>query len=1069
MPDTVTISSGSKTLSKGTSDSYIVKGSGLLIVSSGGSFLGSRPEINAYGSMWISSGGKANPLVGSGGLLDVYSNGYVYDVRVSSGGKVGVYRSATCSGMTVSPGGSVIVRGGNLLSANISSANLTLESVDSPGYSYAADITLGGNAVMTLQSGARTRMTTLKESAELIIRHGGYASSNTVSSGATLDLFGSARDNTVSNGAYMFVFSGGEAYGNYVSRGGLLRVYESGSASSNFVSSSGVMDVFSGGRASGTTVFSGGSLYVGNQATVSQTVLSGGSVTLYGRSENGVYSAGVVTVSSGAFSYAETFYCSAIVEGVAGSSGTVERATLGAGATVQVWGGRLEGRTVGNATVNLISGYVGLSSVGGLVAMVKDGTFWVSSGAMNSASVNNGGKLYMMQGATANLVNVSSGGHCGVASGCIVSSANVGALAGSNRGTIGISSGGQLVKGNISGTVEVGLGGRATSVTVTFGGSAVVKGIVDSTVVSSGTLLVSSGGTVKTGEILGSATIRQGASAGTLSCISGGSATIVQGASAGTLSCISGGSASISGTVDYVMVSSGSAKVFSGATVSSATVSQGGRLMVGPSGAACFAKVFSRGSATISSGGLMKSSYVSSGGSVVVSSGGALSSTTVGSGGTLIASTGAVFDGNTVGSKGRVTGRYVCSGLTFATGAIADFDITAVDPGGANVLVRDLYYPMNRGVVFTLTVNTSQKRGTYKLADGAAYFSETITIQSPIGVSYGKLTVGQTATVNGSVYSLSEKDGVLSVQVSEAAPASAKSDVNANGVSDVMFQYIGGQGQIGFWMDGTSTWQSTNSTHPTDVWDVLGAYDMNANGKADAVLVGNTEISGIKGAFIGYYTDAQDYDSNWVNISYLTNYEGYVWKNKVGNLTGNAGMNSIVWHCTEIGALGVWTDGTDSWISLGAGYDSNWTLVGCGDFNGDGKDAVVMSYLGGVKYYTVGIDGVASELATSGSGWEVRAIGDFAGDGRDDIIVFHKETGIVAKWNNGDSSSWLPLGQLDPEDWFVAGAGDYDGDGKDDLLVRQNTTGMLGYYSGGDMNKWTELGRGVDMSWTVIA
>ena len=115
----------------------------------------------------------------------------------------------------------------------------------------------------------------------------------------------------------------------------------------------------------------------------------------------------------------------------------------GAGATVQVSGGRLEGKTVANVTVNLMSGYVGLSSVGGLVAMVRNGAFWVSSGAMNSAYVNDGGKLYMMQRATAKLVSVSSGGHCGVASGCIVSNANVGALAGSNRGTLGISSGGQ--------------------------------------------------------------------------------------------------------------------------------------------------------------------------------------------------------------------------------------------------------------------------------------------------------------------------------------------------------------------------------------------------------------------------------------------------------------------------------------------------------------------------------------------------------------------------------------------------------------------------------------------------
>ena len=206
-----------------------------------------------------------------------------------------------------------------------------------------------------------------------------------------------------------------------------------------------------------------------------------------------------------------------------------------------------------------------------------------------------------------------------------------------------------------------------------------------------------------------------------------------------------------------------------------------------------------------------------------------------------------------------------------------------------------------------------------------------------------------------------------------------------------------------------------------------------------------------------------------MNISYLTNYEKYVWKNKVGNLTGNSGMNSIVWHCTAIGALGVWTDGTDNWKSLGAGYDSNWALVGCGDFTGSGADSVVMSYNNGAKYYAVGLDGRASELATSDNGWEVRAIADFAGDGMDDIVLFHKDSGSMAMLRNGSADSYTSIGQLDKNDWFVVGAGDYNGDQKDDLLVRQYSTGMLGYYSAGNMSNWTELGRGVDMSWTVIA
>jgi hypothetical protein len=181
-------------------------------------------------------------------------------------------------------------------------------------------------------------------------------------------------------------------------------------------------------------------------------------------------------------------------------------------------------------------------------------------------------------------------------------------------------------------------------------------------------------------------------------------------------------------------------------------------------------------------------------------------------------------------------------------------------------------------------------------------------------------------------------------------------------------------------------------------------------------------------------------------------------------------VNSIVWYTYELGALGVWTDGTESWVQVGSGFDATWTLIGCGDFNGDGKDQIVMAHNSGAEYYAIDIGGTWTNLGASDSGWEVRAIGDFSGDGKDDIVAFHKETGIVAMWGDGDSANkWSQLGQLDANDWFVVGAGDYDGNGMDDLLVRQNSTGMLGYYVPGDMSQWNVLGYGVDMSWTVIA
>ena len=302
--------------------------------------------------------------------------------------------------------------------------------------------------------------------------------------------------------------------------------------------------------------------------------------------------------------------------------------------------------------------------------------------------------------------------------------------------------------------------------------------------------------------------------------------------------------------------------------------------------------------------------------------------------------------------------------------------------------------------------------------------------------------------------------------------SSAKGDVDGNGVSDVLFRWTGGDNQIGFWMNGRTQWQGQGRAHSSE-WTVLGAHDMNADGKADVVMIGRASIVDMNGTYIGYYSGGVDTDDNWHTVGFLPDQgpSNAAWKNAVGNLTGAANANSVVWYSSNLYVVGVWTDGTDDWTVVSRDFGgADWTLVGCGDFDGDGKDSVVMSGANGAYFYTADLDGtVASMGAANWSGWDACAIGDFAGDGRDDMVLFHKQYGAIVMLADGCIDSYVSLGQLDPNDWFVVGAGDYDGDAKDDLLVRQNSTGMLGYYSAGDMAQWNTLGYGVDMSWTVIA
>ncbi len=1033
-------------------------------VSSGGSIYGSNVEIYGTASNVLFQNCSSTTVMNGGKAIDTTLEMYTR-MTVQSGGIASRTSINSCT--------LIVLNGGRA------------DSVSFTGV-YPGALRVGGSATnivgngsVTIASGGETSKTTITN--VVYVSSGGNAIDTTLDLAGRILVYkdGNASVTTLLSSSYL-VLSGGEAVSTY-----LAGDYAS-------------MAIYSSATASVTHI-SGGKMYLSSGGEAADTYISGGAMDVYGYARGTYISGGSVTIASGGTAFTVKAYggivnvtAGATVRGLSASGGSVAVFNGALLSSANIDSGSLEIRSGGVASETYV-GSGGVVSVCGAAA--ANGTLLSSGGTMNVLSggianvVKAYGTLNMSAGAMLTSVSVL-GGTLRVHSGAHLSSMAVqdgrivvlsGGIALANRATkdgrISVGRGGGVAScvAMSSGRIELE-GGSALATEVAVGGILLVEGLAP---------LIGGKSSAVTPGVASNTHIHLGAVA---SVGSGG--VMIDTVVAYSSASLSPREPKLELDIPSILLERAGLYINSGGIASGVTASKGAIVAVASKGRLISARVLSGASAQIMAGGSANTLNVLRGGvasitgsassvsvasaaHATIASGGAAAGVTVSTGGLLRASAGAALSAVSVESGGTITGRFAnlaSQTITLADG-ILDFDISAL--GADEVCVEQLNFGFGGTYSCTLTVGDSQAAGTYKLAGDAAGFDKTISVQNAAGESLGTLTVGQTVDIGGVGYALKVGgDNALSVSVRAAAPTpagTAKSDINANGISDVMFQYTGGLGQIGFWLDGTSTWQSTNSTHPVDTWEVLGAYDMNANGKADSVLVGNTEISGIKAAFIGYYTDAEDYDSNWVNISYLTNNEGYVWKNKVGNLTGNDGMNSIVWHSTELGALGVWTDGTDSWVGLGAGYDANWTLVGCGDFTGDGKDAVLMSYAGGVKYYTVGIDGTSAELAASDSGWEVRAIADFAGDRKDDIVAFHKETGIVAMWGDGNSANWSQLGQLDAADWFVVGAGDYDGDAKDDLLVRQYSTGMLGYYASGDMSAWTELGRGVDMSWTVIA
>ena len=129
-----------------------------------------------------------------------------------------------------------------------------------------------------------------------------------------------------------------------------------------------------------------------------------------------------------------------------------------------------------------------------------------------------------------------------------------------------------------------------------------------------------------------------------------------------------------------------------------------------------------------------------------------------------------------------------------------------------------------------------------------------------------------------------------------------------------------------------------------------------------------------------------------------------------------------------------------------------WQVAGIGDFDGDGRDDVLLRHEDGRWHYyrmngrrTLASSGRAS--LTSNLAWQMAGVGDFDGDGRADVLLRHDD----GRWYFYPMNGRAPIagrgGVSLTQDlaWGVAGMGDFDADGRHDVLLR-HTDGRWRYY-----------------------
>lgn len=198
-----------------------------------------------------------------------------------------------------------------------------------------------------------------------------------------------------------------------------------------------------------------------------------------------------------------------------------------------------------------------------------------------------------------------------------------------------------------------------------------------------------------------------------------------------------------------------------------------------------------------------------------------------------------------------------------------------------------------------------------------------------------------------------------------------------------------------------------------------------------------------------------------------------VWQN-------DATRQVTVWYMT--GANG---DVMQGWNYLSQAGVPGWTVVGTGDFNGDGKPDLVWendTTRQVTVWYMSGTQGNVLQgwnyLSSAGvPGWTVVGTGDFNSDGKPDLIWLNDATRQVTVWYMGGAGGyvqegWNYLSSAGVAGWTVAGTGDFNGDGKPDLVwmndsTRQVTVWYMSGAQGNVMQSWNYLSSAGVPGWKV--
>ncbi|GEL59999.1 hypothetical protein ACI01nite_26010 [Acetobacter cibinongensis] len=783
----------------------------------------------------------------------VNSSNSPFSQNVNEGEKASVISGGVTSNVLVSGGNETVYLGGSAVSTIVAG------SVTSVGYLIASGgaiqtATVNARGSISLSNSASADQVTLTDrNAGLTVLSTASATNTVVDEGAVFVSGGQLFSTIVGSGA-VFVEVNGHA-DNTTVIAGRVQAWDGGVVTSTTVTGSGSVVVIGTGVASGTALqgVSAGLAVTRGGTAVDTTVASGAFIVA-----NSGTLAGVTTVEQGGF---VSGYSDLTLSGAVSNAGTISNGTLVSSATLSVTSGGVTSNVVVSGGTETL--YQNGSAISAVVEADGDavGQIIASGGSVQTATVNFGGSIDLLSGASADHVTLTDS-NTGLTVFSTASATNTVA----DKGTVFVS-GGQLSSTTVvSGSVFVNANGHADNTIVSTGRVQAWDGgvVTSTTVTGSGTVQV-----IGTG--VASGTVLQGTSAG-LAVFQGGTAvdtTVASGtfvlAASGTLAGVTtveqggfvsgysdltlSGAVSNAGTISNgTLVSSATLSVTSGGVTSNVVVS-GGTETLYQNGSAVSAVVEADGNAVgqiIASGGSVQTATVNFGGSIDLLSGASADHVTLtdSNAGLTVFSTGSAT--NTVADKGTVfvsggqlSSTTVGSGFVFVN-ASGHADNTTVSTGrvqawDGGVVSSTTVTGSGSVVVFGTGVasGTVLQGGSAGLAvfQGGTATNTTVGNGAYISAVSGTLA-GQTIASNGSVVSLdadSKLEGSLTLE--DGAKATLFAGAGGTVIMD-------GSQNTGLVVSGLASGGNLST--------VISGFDGTSGGHSDGIMIAGLSKENVK-------------------------------------------------------------------------------------------------------------------------------------------------------------------------------------------------------------------------------